>query len=67
MEGGTLRSMTEGDKQTEREELMRFRGGQAGGKGPSSSSKGKGKGQGKDQTGEEICYSWAEDQGPCAR
>lgn len=28
--------------------------------------KGKGKGQGKDQAGEEICYSWAKDNGPCA-
>ena len=52
--------------QADREELMRFRGGQAAGKGQSGGSKGKGKGHGKDQTGEEICYSWAKEQGPCA-
>ena len=44
---------------------MRLKSSQASSKGSGGSSKGKGKGQGKDQTGKEICFSWAKDQGAC--
>jgi len=52
--------------QSEREELSRFRSSASTSKGGQAGGKGKGKGQGKDQAGEEICYSWAKDNGPCA-
>eukprot|EP00435_Cladocopium_sp_Y103_P053028 s144_g16.t2 len=52
--------------QAEREELSKFRSASSGQKSGQAFSKGKGKGQGKDQSGEEICYSWAKDNGPCA-
>ena len=36
------------------------------GKGAGGGGKGKNKMQGKNQSGEEICFSWAKDSGPCA-
>ena len=44
---------------------MRLKSSQASSKGFRREFKGKGKGQGKDQTGKEICFSWAKDQGAC--
>lgn len=52
--------------QAEREELAKWRSIPASGKGSGSGGKGKSKMQGKDQTGEEICFSWAKNNGPCA-
>lgn len=52
----------------EREELARLRGG-AGSHRDSAGqggAKSKGKGKSKDQTGEELCYSWASGKGTCA-
>ena len=54
--------------QEDREELTRYRS-----SGASASSapkggnqqKGKGKGKSKDQSGQEICFSWASGKGPC--
>ena len=55
--------------QADKDELMRYRSSTAstsqGGKG-SSSTKGKGKGKSKDQSGQEICFSWASGKGPCS-
>ena len=52
--------------QADREELSRWRSAPTGGKSSSSGAKGKGKGAGRDQSGDEICFSWAKDSGPCA-
>ena len=46
----------------EREELTNFREQRSKG----DFNKGKSKGKGKDQAGQEICYSWAKNVGPCA-
>lgn len=53
----------------EREELAKFRAGSSqGDKGPGGQGSGKGKGKlkSKDQSGEELCYSWASGKGGCA-
>ena len=52
--------------QADREELNRWRSSSSHGKGSGSGSKGKGKGAGRDQAGDEICFSWAKNNGPCA-
>ena len=49
----------------EREELARHRSSSATGSKGNPSPKGKGKGKSKDQSGLEICYSWASGRGPC--
>ena len=46
----------------DREELMNLREQRSKG----DLNKGKSKGKGKDQAGQEICYSWAKNVGPCA-
>ena len=55
--------------QADREELAKWRSHPPAGKGAGGGGgggKGKNKMQGKDQSGEEICFSWAKDSGPCA-
>jgi hypothetical protein len=52
--------------QSDREELAKWRSTPSSGKGAGSGGKGKSKMQGKDQSGEEICFSWAKDNGPCS-
>ena len=49
----------------EREELARHRSTSTTGSKGNPSPKGKGKGKSKDQSGLEICYSWASGRGPC--
>ena len=49
----------------EREELGRYRSSAASSGKGQSSTKGKGKGKSKDQSGLELCYSWASGKGPC--
>ena len=52
----------------EREELATLRKTTTGGKGRGGkdSAKGRGKGKSKDQAGNELCFSWASNSGPCA-
>ena len=50
----------------DREELARHRSSSANGSKGNPAPKGKGKGKSKDQSGLEICYSWAAGRGPCA-
>ena len=53
----------------EREELATLRKGSAGGKGRGGKDGPKGRGKGgksKDQAGNELCFSWASNSGPCA-
>eukprot|EP00435_Cladocopium_sp_Y103_P054001 s826_g17.t1 len=52
--------------QADREELTKWRSSNSTGKGSNVGGKGKGKMKGKDQAGEEICFSWAKNSGPCA-
>jgi hypothetical protein len=52
--------------QADREELAKWRRHPPAGKGAGGGGKGKNKMQGKNQSGEEICFSWAKDSGPCA-
>ena len=52
--------------QSDREELAKWRSTPSSGKGAGSGGKGKSKMQGKDQSGEEICFSLAKDNGPCS-
>ena len=49
---------------SEREELDKFRKGNSGGQ-AAGSGKAKGKGKSKDQSGAQICYSFANGTGPC--
>ena len=52
--------------QAEREELLRLKSSRSS-DGPSRNfQKGKGKGKSKDQSGQEICFSWATGKGPCS-
>ena len=48
----------------QRDELEQLRS--RGGGSQAGQQKGKGKGSGKDQSGKEICFSWAKGLGPCA-
>ena len=53
----------------DREELVKLRAGNTHGdkgSGGQGSGKGKGKAKSKDQSGEELCYSWASGKGSCA-
>lgn len=54
----------------DREELATLRKGSGGrgrgGKGDRDAPKGRGKGKSKDQAGNELCFSWASNSGPCA-
>ena len=50
----------------QKDELSRLRGHGGGVSAGQQGGKSKGKGSGKDQSGKEICYSWAKGLGPCA-
>ena len=52
--------------QADREELARHRSSGTSQSKGAPSNKGKGKGKSKDQSGQEICFSWASNKGSCA-
>ena len=75
MEGNDRKRQANRDKrlakkarwQKEREELNRLRGGGKQKETGNHEGKGKGKPKTKDQSGEEICFSFASGKGPCAK
>ena len=50
--------------QAEREEMQKWKAGRAAENTHKGSDKGKGRGKSKDQSNQEICYSWANGKGP---
>ena len=52
--------------QADREELARHRSSGTSQSKGAPSNKGKGKGKSKDQSGQEVCFSWASNKGSCA-